>query len=129
MSKQRFENKTFYDPGRFRFTICFYQEAAVDDGSGGNIPSLTYLLTTNAIQESLVKRLGFSGNMSIDAGAGILNDGWYFIIRNRSNFYPEKDMIVVVNNQGYVISAVIPLDMPVNYIKCLCIRRDMQLTT
>lgn len=122
---KRFNNKSNYDPGRFRFTLNFYQEVVAIGNDGSQTVSYTPILTTAALQEPL--RDG--SQIAIDAGASILNQDCYFVIRNRSTFYPEKDMIVTNGSQVYVINAVIPLDVPVNYIKILCVRRDMQITT
>jgi SPP1 family predicted phage head-tail adaptor len=122
---KRFNNKSNYDPGRFRFTLNFYQEVTTISADGSQVVTLTPLLTTHAVQEPF--RDG--SQIAINAGASTLNQDCYFVIRNRSTFYPEKDMIVTNGNNGYVINAVIPLDVPVNYIKLLCVRRDVQVTT
>lgn len=120
-----YNNKSNYDPGRFRFTLNFYQEVTTISDDGSQWVNFTPLLCTKAVQEPLRE----GSQIAINAGASILNQDCYFVIRNRCGFYPEKDMIVLCGNQGYVINAVIPLDVPVNYIKLLCVRRDVQITT
>lgn len=119
MAKQRYENKSFYDPGRFRFQLVFKQQVTADDGYGGNpVVALQDVLTTRAVQEPIKE----GNQLVINAGASVLNQDCYFVIRNVNTFYPEKDMNVECNGATYVIRAVIPIDVPVNYIKLLCVK-------
>jgi len=116
--KKRFENKTFYDPGRFRFKLVFTQQVSVPDGYSGTKVSNQEVLITMAVQEPLKD----GSQLAIEAGASVLNQDCYFVIRNRNEFYPQKNMNVTCNGFDYVIKAVIPVDVPVNYIKLLCVK-------
>ena len=125
-----FNNKTGYDPGRFRFKLTFFQQTSVPDGSGGTRSALVQLLTTRAAREPIVKRLNFLGNMDTIDGISVMQDYWYFIIRNRQFFRPAKDMSIFCNDgTTYVINAVLEVDVPVNYLKILAVKREVDITT
>lgn len=115
--RQPYNNKANFDPGRFRFKLEFYDQISEDDSSGGSQPFTAKVLTTKGIQEPI--RDG--SQLAIEAGASQLNQDCYFIIRNRSDFTVTKNHIIVSNGTiAYVIAAIIPIDVPVNYIKILC---------
>lgn len=78
-----------------------------------------------AVQEKLSDR----SQLAFEAGASVLNQDCYFIIRQRNDFTPLKDMIVLCSGSTYVIKAIIPVDVPVNYIKLLCVKKDFEITT
>lgn len=113
---KRYENKSAYDPGRFRYSLTYRKQVSAPDGSGGTDVTFTDLLTVRAIREKLSE----GNQLAITAGASLLTKDCYFIVRNRLDFYPEKDMNIVVDSLQYTIRAVIELDVPVTYIKLLC---------
>lgn len=123
--RKGFENKSHYDPGRFRFSLTFYRQATGDDGYGGTRAVLLQDKTTMAVQEKLSDR----SQLAFEAGASVLNQDCYFVIRQRNDFTPLKDMKVLCNGSTYVIKAIIPVDVPVNYIKLLCVKKDFEITT
>ncbi len=123
--RKPYENKTQYDPGRFRFQLTFFQQVSTQNEYGGTTVALTQVLTTMAVQEKISER----SQLAIEAGASVLNQDCYFVIRQRNNFTPLKDMIVLCNGSTYVIRAVIPVDVPVMYIKLLCVKQDVEITT
>lgn len=123
--RKRFENKSHYDPGRFRFSLTFFTQSTVDDGYSGTSSALLQSITTMAVQEKLSDR----SQLAFEAGASVLNQDCYFVIRQRNDFIPLKDMIVLCDGSTYVIKAIIPVDVPVNYIKLLCVKKDFEITT
>lgn len=123
--RKPFENKSFYDPGRFRFKLVFFNQVSAPDGFGGTIATLQQSITTMAVQEKLSDR----SQLAIEAGASVLNQDCYFVIRQRNDFIPLKEMVVFSNGSTYVIKAIIPVDVPVKYIKMLCVKKDFELTT
>lgn len=122
---KRYENKTAYDPGRFRFKLTFFNKVSVPDGAAGTTVAYTAAGTSFAVQENIRE----GDQIALDAGVTALNEASYFVIRYRTSFIPEKDMIVYYNSQTYVIRGIIPIDVPINYIKLLCVKKDYQLTT
>lgn len=130
MAKQRYENKTFYDPGRFRYPVIFLQEI-VDEQPDGSMPvSYQQVLSTRAIREAVTKRFSTFGNITLEAGATLMNDYWYFTIRFvRSGFKPVKDMLLSTPDGIYTVNAMPELDEPPNYWKLLCVKTDKIITT
>lgn len=122
MGKQRFENKTNYDPGRFRYNVAFKKQESVPDGSGGTKVQLTDLITTKAVREEITRRVSLYGTLTTPAGDTVKTSDYYFIIRHRASFYPTKDMVLICNGDTYAINDIIEIDVPVNYIKVLCIK-------
>lgn len=120
-AKAKFENKTFLDPGRFRYNISFYEQVAnIDLQFGDQTPVETLSLQTRAIMErietrpaSVYNQLFISAGMTINAG------DLYYVIRNRQGWVPKKDMIAVVSDVRYKIRGIIPQDQPINYWRLL----------
>jgi SPP1 family predicted phage head-tail adaptor len=123
--RKPFENTSGYDPGRFRFSITFFTQSTVVDGFAGTRSVLLQSITTMAVQEKLSER----SQLAIEAGASVLNQDCYFVIRQRNDFTPAKDMIILCNGSTYVIKAIVPIDVPVRYIKILGIKKDFEITT
>jgi|GEM_PF-3481513 len=111
-----FDNKTKYDPGRFRFAVTFYNEVSTKNRSGGQEVALVPYFSTKAVKEKLRE----GSQLVINAGASTLNDDCYFVIRNRCGLRPTKAMKVLCDDIYYTIAAIIEIDVPVNYIKLLC---------
>lgn len=130
MAKQRYENKTFLDPGRFRYPVTFLQEVVNEQPDGSMIVSYQNVLSTRAIREAVTKRFSVYGNTELQAGATVMNDYWYFTIRFvRSGFVPLKDMLLSTPNGIYTVNAMPELDEPPNYWKLLCVKTDKIITT
>lgn len=123
--KKPFNNKSNFDPGRLRETISFYKQVSSPDGYGGT--ALTYVDFQTCRAAELQVRDG--GQLEINANASVLNEDRYFVIRYSKNFTPVKQMNVRHGNKHYVINAIIPLDIPIHYIKLLCIRKVSYPTT
>lgn len=108
------------DPGRLIYPISFYMQETADNGSGGTTITETLSLTTKAAKIRI-----FEGNqLALEVGASVLNGDVYFVIRHRRGWYPEKDMVAVVEGDKYTIRAVIPVNEPVTHLKLLCVKRD-----
>lgn len=120
MSKP-YNNKSVYDPGRFRFNIVFNQETTVNDGAGGTVVSLTPVLTTKGIKDVYKHRLSENGQIILEGGITNETKIWYFIIRYRKSFTPTKSMKLTCDGQNYTIRDIEEIDIPVNYIKLLCV--------
>lgn len=130
MSKERYENKSNYDPGRFRYPVTFFKEITDTQPDGSMIVSLQAVLSTRAIREAVTRRFSPFGNTSLEAGATIMNDYWYFTIRFvRSGFIPAKDMLLSTPDGIYTVNAMPELDEPPNYWKLLCVKTDRTITT
>jgi len=123
--KRPYENKHSYDPGRFRFKVTFFNQVSAPDGFGGTTASLQQILTTMAIQEKISDR----SQIAVEAGASVLNQDCWYIIRQRDNFTPQKDMVVLCNGATYFIKGIVPVDVPVRYIRLLCVKQDIDITT
>jgi SPP1 family predicted phage head-tail adaptor len=123
--RKRFEQPNQYDPGRFRHSLSFFQQVPVSDGSGGSVPSMQFILTTKAIKEQIKD----GSQLVINAGASVMNEDIYFVIRNRASFYPAKDMTVLCDGFTYLIAAVVPIEVPCTYVKILCLKKDIDITT
>lgn len=114
--KKRYENKTFYDPGRFRFRLTFYEEITQGDGSGGSQPLTAPVYVCQAVQE----QIKISDQLAIQAGASVLTQDCYFIIRYNADFPIVKNYLVGDGYSFYTIAGIITLDFPINYVKILC---------
>jgi hypothetical protein len=125
MAKKIFENKSFYDPGRFRYALSFYQQVAIDDGSGGSIVSWQLANQTRGIKELFPKRVNQDGQLIVQGGLTVEDDIWYLITRYNRSFTPNKAMNIVCDGLVYAIHAIIEVDIPINYIKYLCVNRDI----
>lgn len=123
--KKPYENKTQqYDPGRFRYDLSFYNQVTIDDGSGGSIVTLQFAHSTRAVKEVFPKRVNQDGQLIVQGGATSEDDIWYFVTRYNRSFTANKAMNIVYNGLLYSIHAIIEVDVPINYIKYLCVNRD-----
>lgn len=114
--RKPYQNKTHYDTGRFRFKLEFYEVVSLDNSGGGITPSTAKVYETYGVQEPIK-----SGNQeAIEAGASVLNQDCYFVVRNNPSFTIEKSFLIVCNSITYNIAAIISVDVPINYIKLLC---------
>lgn len=116
--RKPFENKKAYDPGRLRHRINFFEEQGLDNGSGGTTVNEIILLTTFAGKE----KINQYNQLALQAGASVFNGDTYFVIRNRKEFYPEKDMKIKFESENYVIHGVVELDDPCTFLQLLCVR-------
>lgn len=119
MYKRPFDNKSNYDPGRFRTSVAFYQQVSVQDNSGGSDLSLEVVYEAKAVE--LQVRDG--NQLEINVGASVMNDDRYFVIRRSRTFTPEKDMNLMQEGKYFVVRAIIPVDNTNNYTKLLCTRK------
>lgn len=127
---KHFENKTAYDPGRFRYPVTFLQDITDIQPDGSMIVSYQAILSTRAIREPVTRRFNVLGDTSLEAGATLMNNYWYFTIRFvRSGFVPLKDMLLSGPDGIYTINAMPELDEPPNYWKMLCVKTDKLITT
>lgn len=118
-----YKNKTQYDPGRFRLPVTFYRQVPADNGSGGTTVALLSVLATRALQDRFYE----GSALALQAGASLMNGDTVIVIRYRRDFMPEKDMNVVCNGWMYMIESIQEVDVPVNYVKLLCLRKDTDL--
>lgn len=121
MSKLKFKNKTFLDPGRFRYPIEFYEYNTTINNYGDQIITETLVMSTRASKQNIQNRPGsIYSQLEEQAGATLMNGDTYFTIRLRPDWQPKKDMKAVVAGIDYVVRALIPLDYPQNYWRILC---------
>lgn len=107
-----------YDPGRMVHKIDFILEAGADDGFGGTIVEEALLLTTWAGKD----KVSPFNPMIIQAGITNFDESIYFVIRNRSGFFPTKIMKIKFQDALYTIMGEpIKLDEPCTFIKILCV--------
>lgn len=123
-----YENKSHYDPGRFRYPVTFFQEVVNIADDGSQIVTLQNLICTKGVREAATRRFSLTGDMSADAGASLMLNYWYFIIRYRSDFKPKKDMLLSTPDGYYTINAAPELDEPHHYWRMLCVKTDMPTT-
>jgi hypothetical protein len=119
-----YENKTDYDPGRFRYKVSFQQEVSISEPSGGTLVNLQNVLTTFAIREIISRRPNFAGDIIEGGNATLLEGDWNFIIRYRPSFYPTKSMVLVCENITYTIRNIQEIDEPTKYIKILAVKAE-----
>lgn len=108
------------DPGRMRFLMHIMQEQTVDDGYGGTPVFYTNVLDTKAAKT----KVGSGNQMALQAGATVFNQDCYFTIRYRRDFNIEKDQYIIVDGEGYTIAGFELVDVPVKWVKMLCIKSD-----
>jgi len=111
-----YDNKKHYDVGRMRQKIEFWQDVVTDNPSGGSVVVPTLLLSTWAGKEEV--SLYTQGQFQ--AGQTQYNKMQYFVIRNRKNFFPVKDMTIVHGSDRYTIMDVKLLDDPCTFLKIIC---------
>lgn len=126
---KRYENKSAYDPGRFRYPITFLQENITIAPDGSQIVDYTQLISTKAVRLAVTRRFTLLGDMSVEAGESLMYNYWYFIIRLRSDFQPKKDMLLSAPDGIYTINAAPQLDEPGHYWRMLCVKTDTPITT
>lgn len=119
-----YNNKSNYDPGRFRYKVTFRQQVTVSDGSGGSHVNTEDIITTFAVREIISRRPNFEGDTIIAGDASILEGDWNFIIRNRSGFFPTKEMFLICEGITYTIRTIQEIDEPTNYIKLLAVKSE-----
>lgn len=125
MAKTIFENHTFYDPGRYRFKLDFYEQVSMPDGAGGTIPTWVLSQSTKAIKEVFPKRVNEQGQIIVQGGTTDQEEVWYFTIRYRRSWSPVKNMNFICEGVVYTIRAIMPIDIPVNYMKMVAIQSDL----
>lgn len=112
-----FNNKSAYDPGRLRYTLTFSSEQTTQNAYGNSEVTLVTTMVTKAAK----LQIGSYDQYAIEAGASMLRNDVYFVIRYRKDWTPLKDMVVECDGKTYKLHAVIELDQPVHYWKILCI--------
>lgn len=113
-----YNNKKAYDPGRLRHKVKFKKQTSAPDGYGGTTVTEVIVLETFAGKE----KVNQFNQMAIQAGATLFNKAMYLIIRNRKDFYPNKDMQIEFNGESYtLLGEPQELDDPVTYLQLLCV--------
>lgn len=120
-AKVKFSNKTFLDPGRFRYAILFYEQVAnINSQFGDQTPVETLVMSTRAIMERIETRPSSVYNqIFISAGETLRAGDLYYVIRARKDWEPKKDMVAIVSGVRYKIRGLIPQDQPINYWRLL----------
>lgn len=113
--RQRFENTSGYDPGRYRHILQFVKNAGRPDGFGGTEP--VQLVTKNI--RAIKREIREGDQTAIVAGVTVLMGGVYFVIRRQTEWQPDKAMQIVYGGRKYEIKALIPVDEPQRYWKIL----------
>lgn len=124
-----YNNKSNYDPGRFRYPVTFVEETPTILADGSQIVSYVPIISTRAVRETITRRFSVLGDMTLEAGASLMNNYWYFTIRYRPNFTPKKDMLLIAPDGVYTINATPELDAPPHYWRMLCVKTDQIITT
>lgn len=115
------ENKKDIDPGQIRHGIEFFSLTTVSDGFGGvTVTEVSELKTKCAKLPVSENSLSQAMQMGLIADATQLVAAWYFVIRSRKGWIPEKDMTVTVDGLKYVINGITPLSDPITYYRLLC---------
>lgn len=114
--RKPFNNKFSYDAGRLRHKISFWQVQQVDDGFGGTTEAEVKVMETWAGKDKLS---GYN-QMAFEAGANVFNQDTYFVIRNRKDFFPTKDMRLNHDGNDYTILGVVKMDDPCTFLQLLC---------
>lgn len=118
--KKPYENKRDVDPGRLRHVAQFYEQQAVDDGYGGTTVTDVLVLTTKAATES-VNSYTWENQLGLDsAGLSQFRQLQVYVIRNRTGFYPQKDMSLVADGRDWTILGTLPMDDPEKFTRLLC---------
>lgn len=125
MANKIFKNETAYDPGRYRFKLDFYTQTSTPDGAGGTTQSWILSQSTRAIKEVFPKRVNEQGQIIVQGGTTDQEEVWYFTIRYRRDWQPTKNMNFICENVVYTIRAIMPIDIPVNYMKMVAIQSDL----
>lgn len=120
MNRKPFNNKSDYDPGRFRSTISFLKQTSTKDPSGGTDVATIVTYTCKAIE----LQVRDAAQLEISVGASTMNEDRWFVIRFYSGFTPAKDMNIQRGTTKYVIRGIVPVDEPIHYYRLLCIRQN-----
>lgn len=115
-----FDNKSNYDPGRFRATLVFRPKISTPKPSGGSTVTYGDPIDIKAVEEQVKSY----DQMAIDAGATVLNLSRYFVIRKRRTWMPSKDDGFTFDGGKWIIKAIIPVDSPTHYYKLLAVRNN-----
>lgn len=118
-----YDNKKHYDSGRLRHKINFLGDVVTDDGYGDSIVTGGFILSTWAGKDE-VSTYTATG---LNAGQTQYDRFQYFVIRNRKNFMPKKDMTLAYNGFLYIIREVRELDDPCTFLKLLCIASEQPI--
>lgn len=111
------DNKKHYDAGRLRHKIQFWQDVFVANNSGGGSVTPTLILETFAGKDEVSAYT----QSALNAGRSEYKQFQYFVIRNRKNFMPVKDMKVLFGENSYIVETVKELDDPCTFLKVLCV--------
>lgn len=114
--RKPFNNNYDCDPGRIRHKISFWKVQQVSDGFGGTTETEVKVIETKAAKENVNRY----DQMAFEAGANVFNEATYFIIRNRKDFYPTKDLILKHDGNDYQILGVVPKGDPCTFLQLLC---------
>lgn len=114
-----YNNKKVYDPGRLRNKITFLEKKALNDGMGGSEIDFSPVVSTYAGKEKLSQ---YKQLMLAQSNQFQMEIYTYFVIRNRSGFYPAKDMVIQTENAQYTVYGVVQMDDPCTYIQVLCVQ-------
>lgn len=125
MAKTIYKNKSDYDPGRFRFKLDFYTQIISPNAGGGGLPIWVLSQSTKAIKEDFPKRVNEQGQLIVQGGTTDQEEVWYFTIRYRRSWSPIKSMNFICDGIVYTIRAIMPVDIPVNYIKMVAVQSDL----
>lgn len=112
-----FQNKSSYDPGRLRYELTFTKEDSTQNDYGNS--EVTDVLSK--VTKAAKLQLGSYDQYAIQAGASVLNNDVYFVIRYRKDWAPDKTMILTCDGKTYKVHSIIDLDQPVHYWKILAI--------
>lgn len=112
-----YSNKSNYDPGRLRYSLMFSREETTQNEYGNS----EVTIVTTVITKAAKLQIGSYDQFALEAGASMLRNDLYFVIRYRKDWTPAKDMIVESEGKTYKLHAIIELDQPVRYWKLLCI--------
>lgn len=114
-----YNNKKVYDPGRLRNRVTFLEKRSIGDGYGGSVIDFTPVISTYAGKEKLSQYkqliLAQSNQFQMEVDT-------YFVIRNRKDFYPAKDMSIQTEDAMYTVYGVVEMDDPCTYLQVLCVQ-------
>lgn len=115
--RKPFNNKSDYDPGRFRWRLqrVKYTSSANEFGNSDVTGGLDGFVKAIKIQPKDYDQY------VINAGISQFNSAVYFVIRYNSNYTYTKDMAFICEGKTYKLHSIIEVDQPVKYLKLLCI--------
>ena len=115
--RKPFDNKSHYDPGRFKYKLQIINVTGQPNPYGNSEVSGEILTTVKAIK----LQIGSYDQYAIQAGASVLNNDVYFIIRPPKEINILKTTSVNCEGKQYKVHSIIELDQPKHYLKLLCI--------